>query len=112
MLLLALAALTPLPAQAAPGVTIAFGGSGLSSLRYGGQELLWVNPASGANGAFSGGAFWVSRVMLRGADGKDTIIDGGGPSQVSTDAAGGTVTRTFAWGRVQGPCPGAVCAVR
>jgi len=102
MLLLALAALTPLPAQAAPGVTIAFGGSGLSSLRYGGQELLWVNPASGANGAFSGGAFWVSRVMLRGADGKDTIIDGGGPSQVSTDAAGGTVTRTFAWGRVQG----------
>jgi len=100
--LLALAALLPLPARAMPGVTIAFGGGGLSSLRCGGQELLWVNPDAGANGAFNGAAFWVSRVTLRGADGKDMSLDGGGPSQVSTNAAGGTVTRTFAWGRVLG----------
>ena len=102
MLLLALAALAPLPAQAAPDVTIAFGGSGLSSLRYGGQELLWVNPTDGTRGAFDGGTFWVSRVTLRGADGKDMSLDRGGPSRVLTDAVGGNVTRTFAWGRVRG----------
>lgn len=101
-LLLALAMLTPLPARAAPGVTIGFGGSGLSSLRYSGQELLWLNPGDGSHGAFDGGAFWVSRVTLRGADGKDVTLDGGGPSRVLADAANRTVTRTFAWGRVRG----------
>ena len=102
-LLLGLAALTFMPARAAPDdVTVAFGGNGLSSLRCGGQELLWVNPDAGANGAFTGSAFWVSRVTLRGADGKDVTLDGGGPSKVVTDASGGTVTRTFAWGRVRG----------
>jgi len=101
--LLALAALLPPPARAAPpAVTVAFGNGGLSSLRYGGQELLWVNPDTGANGAFTGGAFWVSRVTLRGADGRDVSLDGGGPSRVVTDAATQTVTRTFAWGRVRG----------
>ena len=101
-LLLALATLMPSPARAAPSVTVSFGGSGLSSLRYGDQELLWRNPDAGANGAFNGGAFWVSRVTLRGADGKDVTVDGGGPSRVTTDAATRTVTRTFAWGRVRG----------
>ena len=101
-LLLCLLALVPQPARAAPNVTVSFGRSGLSSLRYGGQELLWVNPDAEANGAFNGGVFWVSRVTLRGADGKDVSLDGGGPSKVVTDAAGGTVTRTFAWGRVRG----------
>jgi len=101
-LLLALAMLMPLPARAAPGVTVGFGGSGLASLRYGSQELLWLNPDAGASGAFTGGAFWVSRVTLRGADGKDMTVDGGGPSRVATDAASRTVTRTFAWGRVRG----------
>jgi hypothetical protein len=102
MLLLALVMPTPLPARAAPSVTVGFGGNGLSSLRYGGQEFLWLNPDIGANGAFNGGAFWVSRVTLRGADGKDVSIEGGGPSQVSTDPASRIVTRTFAWGRVRG----------
>ena len=101
-LLLGLMALTPLPVRAAPAVTVGFGGGGLSSLRYGGQELLWVNPDAGANGAFNGGAFWVSRVTLRGADGRDVTLDGGGPSKVVADAVGRTVTRTFAWGRVRG----------
>jgi len=101
-LLLALAMLTPVPAWAAPGVTVAFGGGGLSSLRYGGQEFLWLNPDIGANSAFNGGAFWVSRVTLRGADGKDVTIDGGGPSHVLTDAVTRTVMRTFVWGRVRG----------
>lgn len=101
-LLLGLAALMPLPTRAAPAVTVGFGGGGLSSLRCGGQELLWINPDAGANGAFNGSAFWVPRVTLRGPDGKDVSLDGGGPSRVVTDAAGGTITRTFAWGRVRG----------
>ncbi len=101
-MLLALGMLPLLPVRAAPGVTVDFGSSGVSSLRYGDQEFLWINPASGANGAFNGGAFWVSRVTLRGPDGKDVSIDGGGPSHVKTDAADHTVMRTFAWGRVRG----------
>ncbi len=101
-LLLCLSALAPPAVRATPDVTVGFGAGGLSSLRYGGQELLWINPDAGANGAFTGGAFWVSRVTLRGADGKDVTLDGGGPSKVVTDAANGTITRTFAWGRVWG----------
>ena len=88
--------------SAPPAVTVAFGAGGLSSLQYGGQELLWVNPDTGANGAFNGGAFWVSRVTLRGVGGKDVSLDGGGPSRVVTDSATSTITRTFAWGRVRG----------
>ena len=102
-LLLALGAATALPARAAsPVVSVALGGGGLSSLRCDGRELLWVNPDVSANGAFTGNRFWVSQVTLRGADGKDVSLDGGGPSKVMTDAGTGTVTRTFVWGRVKG----------
>jgi len=102
VLLLSFALLLPLGARAAPTVTVGFGGSGLASLRYGSQELLWRNPGDGTHGAFDGGAFWVSRVTRRGADGKDVTTDDGGPSRVSVDAAHRTVTRTFAWGSVRG----------
>lgn len=81
---------------------VGFGGSGLTSLRYGGQELLWLNPGDATHGAFDGGAFWVSRVTPRGADGKEVTMNGGGPSRVFVDAAHRTVTRTFAWGSVRG----------
>ena len=89
-------------AQAAPPVAVAFGPAGLASLRVGTQELLWRNPGDGSHGAFDGGTFWVPRITLRGADGRDTVLEGGGPSRVAADPAHGTVTRTFAWGIVRG----------
>lgn len=101
--LLAILILLPMFAWAAPAsVTIQFGDSGLTSLRYQGQEFLWLNLSDGSHGAFDGGVFWVSRVSLHGADGKEAILEGGGPSTVKVDAAHRSVTRTFAWGRVQG----------
>lgn len=102
LLALLLLAVARVSAQTVPAVTIGFGGSGLSSLRYGSQELLWLNPSDGSHGAFDGGAFWVSRVTLRERDGKEVTTEGGGPSRVSVDPIHRTVTRTFAWGSVQG----------
>lgn len=80
-------------------VQIAMGPAGLASLKYGGTELLWSNPSDSTHGAFDGGTVWVSRVVLRQADGTETSLDAGGPSQISV--AGRTVTRRFAWGAVR-----------
>ena len=82
------------------GVTIAMGKAGLASLKYNGTEFLWANPNDSTHGAYDGSAFWVSKAILRRADGTETTLDGGGPSQVSVK--GQTVTRTFAWGTVRG----------
>lgn len=89
----------PAQADAGPGVTITIGKSGLSSLKYGGAEFLWANSNDSTHGVYDGSTFYVSRVVLRRADGTETALDAGGPSQVSV--TGRTVTRTFAWGTVR-----------